>query len=154
MKIDLALESLRKSSEETIAIVASKVDATLKKLDESSQETREYFESKVKQIEESNQAARQSILNKLEAKESNFMKAFELIEAKLSKTELALELERSRVQLLEGKIGNSEAEVKSLQEKLAAQAQAINIQIADFVKKQFDEIKEMLRRDTNRSKFI
>jgi hypothetical protein len=109
-KIDLALE-----------IVASKVDA-------SSQETREYFESKVDSTMEKTVESLQNSI--IKATDERLNQSVELIEAKLAKTEIALDLEKSRVLLLEGKIVNLVAEVKSL---------------AKFVGKQFDEFKEILR---------
>ncbi len=164
-KIDLALVKMRNSMRESIAIVAGKVEATLKKLDESGRETREYFERKVEKIEESSQATRQALEKSnrktVESMQNSIIKAtderlnrtVELVEAKLAKTEIALELEKSRVLLLERKVGSLEAQVKSLQEKLAAQAQAIDekfsIQVAEFVGKQFDEFKEILRGEMN-----
>jgi hypothetical protein len=118
------VESLSHSNKKTAESLnenfGTKIDLALEKMRNFTKETIEIVASKV-----------EATLKKLD---ESSQETVELVEAKLAKTELALELEKSRVLLLEGKIGNLEAEVKSL---------------AEFVGKQFDEFKEILRGEMN-----
>jgi predicted nucleic acid-binding protein len=68
-----------------------------------------------------------------------------LVNAKLSKAEMALELEKAN-HVIERK--NMQEEIRDLKEKLAAQSQdmkAMKEELVDFVKKQLLEFEEKLR---------
>ncbi len=162
-KIDKALQDMKNANNDLIKVVENsnketreylenKVESTIKMFDESNQETRQY-------MEESNKKTVQSLKDAvLKATEERVDKAVELVDAKLAKTELALELEKANriieknhVLLLEGKIKKLEDKVKSLEEKLSTQAQEMerkfNNQMVDFVEKQLEGFEKKLRED-------
>jgi hypothetical protein len=141
-KIDVALESMKTTNDDHLAVVEAKVDTAINSLENKVDSAVKSLDSKVdsaiKSIEESNQKLLETLQETiLKATEARVDKAVELVDTKLANAQLLRELEKTKHAL----------EKKELEEKLKTMEENFKQQMADFVKKQLEEFEKKLREE-------